>query len=189
MTQCQNSLTLRWCSHSSHRNSLCKLNNCMQSIKYTVLTSIIAFVCIIVCIQQFCYLSIIDPLRSTLSEWEMMWPYHIPALSAGNWWHVDHFTSFSQIWLGFLTIPYPAPALRFRWRSTSNFKFRNDVHQVSPDRYAVEYMDAYGMTVVVQIDWSCALTARSMTRMTSVTQILIAHFVTTIAVALSLNSN
>jgi hypothetical protein len=48
------------------------------------MTSIIAFVSIIVCIQEFCYLSYFDQLLSTLSEWEMTWPYHIPALSAGN---------------------------------------------------------------------------------------------------------
>jgi len=68
----------------------------MQRIIYTVLTPIIAFVCIIVCIQEFCYLSISDRLLSMLSEWEMTWPYDIPALSAGNWRHVDHITSFGK---------------------------------------------------------------------------------------------
>jgi len=49
-------------------------------------------------------------------------------------------------------------------------------------------MDEYGMTVVVQIDSSCALTALSMTHMKSLTKILLAHFVTNIAFNLSLNS-
>jgi len=169
MTQCQKWLTLHWRSHQSHRNSLCTLNNCMQRIKYTVMRSIIAFVCIIVCIQEFCYLSIFDQLLSTLSEWEMTCPYYIPALSAGNWWHVDHFTSFLQILLDFLTIPYPAPASWFPWRTTSNFKYLNHVHQVCAESYAVGYMDEYGMTAAVQIDSSCALTALPMTRMTSLT--------------------
>jgi len=52
-----------------------------------------------------------------------------------------------------------------------------------------QYMDEYGMTAVVQIDPSCALTALSMTRMTSLTSMLLAHFVTNIAFALSLNSH
>ena len=57
------------------------------------MTSSIAFVSIIVCIQEFCYLSLSDQLLSTLSECGMTWPYHIPALLAGNQRHVDHFTS------------------------------------------------------------------------------------------------
>jgi hypothetical protein len=48
-------------------------------------------------------------------------------------------------------------------------------------------MDEYGMTAVVQIDSSCALTALPMTRMTSLPEILLAHCVTNIAFALSLN--
>jgi len=50
-------------------------------------------------------------------------------------------------------------------------------------------MDECSMTVVVQIDSSCVLTTLSMTRMTSLTYILLAHFVTNIAFALSLNSH
>jgi hypothetical protein len=45
-------------------------------------------------------------------------------------------------------------------------------------------MDEYGMTVVVQIDSSCELTALTLTRMTSLTEILLPHFVTNIAFAL-----
>jgi hypothetical protein len=50
-------------------------------------------------------------------------------------------------------------------------------------------MDEYGMMVVVQINSSCTLTALPMTHMTSLTKILVAHFVTNIAFALSLNRN
>jgi len=50
-------------------------------------------------------------------------------------------------------------------------------------------MDECSMMVVIQIDLSGALTALSMTRMTSLTQILLAHFVTNIAFTLSLNSH
>jgi hypothetical protein len=50
-------------------------------------------------------------------------------------------------------------------------------------------MDEYSMTVVVQIDLACELTALTLTRMTSLTEILLAHFVTNIAFALSLNSH
>jgi hypothetical protein len=49
-------------------------------------------------------------------------------------------------------------------------------------------MDEFGMTVVIQIDSSCALTAPSMTHMTSLTYILLPHFVTNIAFALSVNT-
>jgi hypothetical protein len=45
------------------------------------------------------------------------------------------------------------------------------------------------MTVVVQIDSSCALTALPMTCMTSLTYILLAYFVINIAFALSHNSH
>jgi len=34
----------------------CRLNNCIQRIKYTVMTSIIAYVSMIVCIKEFYYL-------------------------------------------------------------------------------------------------------------------------------------
>jgi hypothetical protein len=50
-------------------------------------------------------------------------------------------------------------------------------------------MDEYGMMVVVQIDSSCTLIALPMTHMTSVTKILVAHFITNIGFALSLNSH
>jgi hypothetical protein len=50
-------------------------------------------------------------------------------------------------------------------------------------------MDKYGMTAVVQIDSSCALTALPMIRMTSLTSILLEHFIYNIAFALSLNSH
>jgi hypothetical protein len=160
----------------------------MQPIKYTVLTSIIAFVCIIDCIQEFCYLSIFDQGLSTLSEWKMTW-YHIPALSAGNWRHVAHFTIFWQISLNFLTIPYPAPSPRFPWRTTRNFKYPNHVHQICVESYVVGYINVYGMTVVVQIDSSCTLTALPMTCMTSLTSILLAYFVINIAFALWHNSH
>jgi len=63
------------------------------------------------------------------------------------------------------------------------------VSQVCAESYAVGYMDEYGMTAVVYIDSSCALTALPMTRMTSLTEILLAHFVTNIAFALSLKSH
>ena len=52
----------------------------------------------------------------------------------------------------------------------------------------MEYMDEVSMTVVVQIDSSCALTVLSMTRVTLLMSIQLAHFVTNIAFALSLNS-
>jgi hypothetical protein len=63
------------------------------------------------------------------------------------------------------------------------------VHQVCAESYAVGYMDEYGMTVVVQINLACELTALTLTHMTSLTEILLPHFITNIALALSLNSH
>ena len=63
------------------------------------------------------------------------------------------------------------------------------MHVVCAESYAVEYMDECVMTVVVQTDSYSALTALSITLMTSVTLILLVHFVTNIAVTLSLNSH
>jgi hypothetical protein len=50
-------------------------------------------------------------------------------------------------------------------------------------------MDEFSLTVVIQNDSSCALTAHSMTRMTSLTYILLAYFIRNIAFALSLYSH
>jgi len=88
------SLMLCWHSHYTHWNRLCTHNYCIQWIANSLLTSNIAFLSIIICIQKPCGLWISDQPLSTWAEWEMMWPYHIPALSAANLWHVDHFTSF-----------------------------------------------------------------------------------------------
>jgi hypothetical protein len=63
------------------------------------------------------------------------------------------------------------------------------VHQVCAESYAVGYMHECSMTVVIQIHSSCTQTALSMPRMTSLTYILLAHYVTNIAFALSLNSH
>jgi len=57
------------------------------------------------------------------------------------------------------------------------------------ESYAVEDMDECSMTVVIQIDSSGTLNALSLTRMTSVSKILLAHFVTNVAFTLSLNSH
>jgi len=63
------------------------------------------------------------------------------------------------------------------------------VHEVSAESYAVEYMDEYGMTVLIETDSSRALTAPSMTRMTSLTEIWLVYFITNLGFALSLNSH
>ena len=63
------------------------------------------------------------------------------------------------------------------------------MHQDCAESYAVGYLDEFSMTVVVQIDSSCALTGLYMTRMESPTYLLLAHFVTNIAFALSLHSH
>jgi len=148
-----------------------------------------AFVCIIVCIQECCYLPICDQLLSTQFEGEMMWLYHIPVLLASNLRYLDHFTSFWSIWLGLLTFPYPAPSHQFLRRTIRNFEYLNNVHEVCAEIYAAGAMDECGMTVVVQTDSSSALTAHSMTWMTSFTYISLIYFVTNIAFVLLLNSH
>jgi hypothetical protein len=50
-------------------------------------------------------------------------------------------------------------------------------------------MDESSITVVVLINLSCALTALSMSHITSLSEIWLGHFVTIIAFAFSLNSH
>jgi len=160
---------LCWRSHWSHHNRLRTVNNCTQPDGYKLLTSNIAFVSIIICIQDLCYLSMSDQPLSTSSEWEMMWPHHIPALSASNLRHIEHFTSLCQIELNYLTFPHPAPPPQFPRRTISNVKYLNHVHQVCAESCAIGCMDECSMTVVIQTDSYQALTALCMTLMTSLT--------------------
>jgi len=50
-------------------------------------------------------------------------------------------------------------------------------------------MDACSMTAAIHPGWDCALTARLMTRMTSLTYILLLNFVSNIGFAFSYNHN
>jgi len=59
--------------------------------------------------------------------------------------------------------------LDFQWRTISNFKYFNPVHEICVESYAFGYMDEYCMTVIIQADSLLALTTLSMTRVTSVT--------------------
>jgi len=144
---------------------------------------------IIICIQKFCGLSISDQPLSTLSEWWMMRPYHIPALLAGNFHHVDLFTSYLSILPNLFTILHPAHSPWFPWRIINKFKYLNDVHQFCGESYAVGCMDKCRMTVVIQPDSYSTLTAPSMTRMTSLTHILLVNLITNLGFGFSLNSN
>jgi len=155
----------------------------MQLIIYTLLTSNIVFVCIIVCIQEFCYLTISDQLLSKLSEWEMMWPYLIPTLSASNSRQVDPITIFWEILLDFITFPHPAPFFRFAWCFITSFKYLHNVYEVGVESHEGGYMDESGITVIIQTDLLSALTAHSMTSITSLTYISFVFIVTIIALA------
>jgi len=141
------------------------------------------------CIHKLCCGLISEQPLSKVFEWEMTWPNHVPVLSAGNLRHVDHFTSFLNILLDFLTCPHPAPSPWFPRHTISNFKYLHHLHQVCAESYAVGHMDECSMIVVIQTDLCWALTALSITRMTSLTWSLVAYFVPQIAFALSLNSN
>jgi hypothetical protein len=90
------SLTLHWrlFLDGELTNSLPMLNHCMRPIVYTLLTSSIAILIIFVCIQKLYGLSISDQSPCALSECQMTRFYRVPALLAGNRWHVDHFTKF-----------------------------------------------------------------------------------------------
>jgi len=162
-------MTLCWLSHWPHWNHLPTLNHCVQSIAYLLLSSNIAFLGIIHCIQMLCGLSISVQPPSVLSEWGMKWPCHIPALLAGNLGHVDYFTSFGSIALDFLTFPHPAPSPQFPWCTISNYQYLNNVHQVSAESCVVGWMQKCSMTVVIQTDSHWATTASSITCMTSLT--------------------
>jgi hypothetical protein len=80
-------LTLHWriFLDGETTNSHPTVNHCMQRIVYMLLTSGIEFLIIFVSIQKLCGLAISDQCSCRLCEWEMTWPYRVPALSAGNW--------------------------------------------------------------------------------------------------------
>jgi len=153
------------------------------------MTTNIASLCINMCIQKLCGPWITDQPSSTLSEWWRTWPHHVPVLSGGRLWHVDLFNSFWSILPNFNFFPQPAPSPRFPRGIISNVKYLNYVHQVCAENSAVGGMDECSMAVVIQTDSYWALTAPSMTRMTSLTYILLVNFVTNLVFAFLLNSN
>jgi hypothetical protein len=161
----------------------------MQPIIHTLWISDFAFVCILICIPEFCYLSSSDQLPSTLTEWEMTWPYHAPTHLASNLRHVDRFTSYGRIYLNFLTSPYPDPSPPFPSCTISNVKYLNHVHKVCAESYIDGSMDGCSMTVVVQTDLPWALTSLSVTCMISRTSMLSVYIVNNIAFDWSLNSH
>jgi len=63
------------------------------------------------------------------------------------------------------------------------------VHQGCAESYAVRGMDECSMAVVIQTGLYWAQTAPSMTRMTSLTEILLLNFVTNLGFAFSHNSD
>jgi len=130
----------------------------MQRIAYSLQTSTIPFLSIINRIQKLCGLTISDKPQSTLSEWVMMWPYHISVLSAGNWLHVDHFTCFWLTSLDFLTFPHPAPLAWFPWRTITNFKYQPCAPGLGGECI---WMRGYMLHVGCHSDWFVLSTDRS----------------------------
>jgi hypothetical protein len=99
----------------------------------------------------------------------MMELHHASTLSAGSLRHDNLCTSFRHLYPDVLTIPYAAHSLRFPGRTISNFQFLDHVQQVPAKRYAVRCMDTYSLSTVICPSFAFALTAASMSHMTSVT--------------------
>jgi len=126
---------------------------------------------------------------ATLSEWQMTYPCHIPAISVSNLWHVDLSSSFRTWQPNFLTCSHPAPSPQFPWPIISNVMNLDHVHQCCAESYAVGCMNECSMMIVMQRDLYWALNSPSMAHMISLTYILLRNFITTIVLAFSHNSN
>jgi len=100
-----------------------------------------------------------------------------PALSTGNSPYINWYTSFGYIYPDFLTVPHPAHSPKFAWPPTSNFQHLQYVCWVCAASCAVGSMIVCSMTVVIHSAPYCALTTASMTRLTSLTDILFVSFV------------
>jgi len=118
-----------------------------------------------------------------------MLPYHVPADLACNEQHPYLYTRFGYIYSDFLTFPYQANSQRFPWPNIRNLQNLDHVHQVCAERYAVPCMIICTMTIVIQLASHWVLTSASMTRMTSLTYILLVSFISNLVFIVWLTSN
>ena len=118
-----------------------------------------------------------------------MLAYHFPALTASNEPHINPNTNFYYIRPGFLIFPYPAHSPHFPWPTIRNFQHLNHVHHVCAGSYAVGCMFVCSVTVVTHSASHCVLTAASMTRMTSLTYIVLVSFVCNLVSIVEVNHN
>jgi hypothetical protein len=173
-------------SHYALWTSSHMLNYFIQQLTYSLLIYTIVIHSIIICIQKLWGLTISYPPQSTLPEWKMTWPCHIPVLLAGNVRQVDYFTSCWLIYLDFIHFGNPAPSPQFLCHTITNCKYLNHAHLASEECYGVGCMYKCSIMVVIQTDWYCAWSAQSTTCMRSHTSTLLLNFVTTIMFPFSL---
>jgi hypothetical protein len=112
---------------------------------------------------------------------------HISALSADNLLHFDPYTNVSSIQPNLHIVPYPVASPRFPRLTISNFQNFDYVHRIGMQSDVVGFVDECCMMVVIPTDSRCVLTTPSMTRMPSLTNILLVNFVFNIDCVLSLN--
>jgi len=134
-------------------------------------------------------LSISEPQLYTYCERWMTWTNHSSMHLAANLGHIDPSSSFWYIWADIFTFAYPAPSPRFPWCTITNVQNLDHMQQIWVEHYAVGCMDYSSMMVIIHSGSGCALNATSMTRMTSLTYILIVDFVLHLGFDFSLNRN
>jgi len=115
--------------------------------------------------------------------------HHVTVLSAGHLQHIDLSISYCYIWPDFLTVPYPAPSVWFPGCAMSIFPNLHYVHQAWVESYAVGGIDECSMTVIIHPGSHCALTATSVSPMTSLIEILLVNVISILVFAFSLNRN
>jgi len=145
------------------------LNNCMYKWVQSLLPGNKSFLCINISIQKLQSVTLSDPPLDTLPEWYMTSAYHVTAHSASNSPHVDPYNSFRYVWPCFLTVPHAAHLPRSPWPTIYNFQNLVHVEQVCADSYTFGCMNQCSMPVVIHPGSHCALTAPSITPMTSLT--------------------
>jgi hypothetical protein len=136
-----------------------------------------------------CYLTIPDLPPRTISECVMTWHSHIPVVLAGNFRPVEYCTNFWSIYLDCLTYGHPAPSPRALWLIIKNFKYLDEMHQVSVESEVSGCLDDFCIMAMVQKDSYWAMTTLPKICMTSLTWIKLVYFISNKAVALSLTCN
>jgi len=155
---------------------------CIQS----VLTANIMYLCIIIFIQILWDLSASE-LLLYLSEQQMTQAHGVSLHFTSNLWPTDLSASVWHVLRNFITFPFPALSPRISRHTTVNLHNLDHVQMVCAKCNAVGCMDWSSMTAVICLGSPCTLTAPPMTRMSSLTSILLVNFISSLGDAFSLN--